>query len=63
MDNANLTHLAQLEPYQRVVIVFDGLSSIGGGYFIGLPVDPYQGQAGEAMELISLSPWYWTVIP
>jgi hypothetical protein len=63
MQDADLTHLAQLEPYQRVVIVFDGLSSIGGGYFIGLPNDPYQGQAGETMELISLSPWYWTVIP
>jgi hypothetical protein len=62
MDNANLTHLAQLESYQRVIVVFDGVSTIGGGYFIGLPVDPYQGKAGETMELISLSPWYWTVI-
>jgi hypothetical protein len=62
MDNANLTHLAQLEPYQKVIVVFDGTSTIGGGYFSGLPVDPYQGKAGEVMELISLNSWEWTVI-
>jgi hypothetical protein len=62
MDNANLTHLAQLEPYQKVIVVFDGTSTIGGGYFSGLPSDPYQGKAGEVMELISLNSWYWTVI-
>jgi hypothetical protein len=27
-----------------------------------LPVDPYQGKAGEVMELISLNSWEWTVI-
>lgn len=63
LQNANLTHLAPLEEYQRIVIVFDGVSSIGGGYFLGLPQDPYIGQAGEVMELITLNSWYWTVIP
>lgn len=61
LDNANLTHLAPMEDYQQVVIVFDGNSTIGGGYFIGLPEEPYKGKAGEVMELISLYTWYWTV--
>jgi sulfite reductase (NADPH) flavoprotein alpha-component len=54
-------HLAPMNDYQQIVIVFDGVSSIGGGYFIGLPSDPYVGKAGEVMELISLNTWYWTV--
>ena len=63
LQNANLTHLARLKEVGQVLIVFDGVSSIGGGYFLGLPADPYIGQAGEVMELIELKPWYWTVVP
>jgi hypothetical protein len=38
------------------------VSSIGGGYVLGLPNDPYTGPAGEVMQFISLTPWYWTLI-
>jgi hypothetical protein len=60
LDHATLTWFAPLRDPQRVVIIFDGFSTLQGGYFKGIP-DPYTPEAGTAREFIS-DGWNWTVI-
>ena len=60
LDNATLMWFAPLRDPQRVVIIFDGHSTLSGGYFKGIP-DPYMPEAGTVHEFIS-NGWEWTII-
>ena len=62
LSAVTITHLARFMAYQRITVVFDGLSSVGGGYFLDIPAEPYTGAAGEIREFISMAPFYWTMI-